>query len=283
MTTPNWVEIRKGLGKPFTPDKIKRFAGAEIKQGANAGKCLWFPYVDARDVFDRLDEVVGPENWSDASSIVDATTKAVACTLSLFGVSKTDVGYPNAAADAGNAQMEPLKAAYSDAVKRAAVRWGVGRHLYDMTPIMLPRGQRPKSAAAAANGDEGASPPAQPAQPRAQPSPPKAGPQAQTHAEPDDPKPVSPEREQLLDEATEALRKLSELRGTSGAKILAECRKERLIESVSFNDLPDVDLATVRDWAQTEMGSSEAEQRLVKAEATKPAGAVPAHAGEVSV
>ena len=41
---------------------------------------------------------------------------------------KADVGYPN---DADNdPEDEPLKAAYSDAFKRAAVQFGIGRWLY---------------------------------------------------------------------------------------------------------------------------------------------------------
>ena len=48
---------------------------------------------------------------------------AVECTLTVCGVSKTDVGTSGESADAA-------KAAYSDALKRAAVKFGIGRYLY---------------------------------------------------------------------------------------------------------------------------------------------------------
>ena len=84
-----------------------------------------FSYITARQVQDRLDSVIGPGNWSTAYRLLDGN--AVECTLTVFGVSKADVGYPN---NPGKPEEEPLKSAYSDAFKRAAVAWGVGRFLY---------------------------------------------------------------------------------------------------------------------------------------------------------
>jgi hypothetical protein len=80
-------------------------------------------YIDARDVMDRLDEVVGCENWQDKYTVLafNDSRWAVECTLIVNGVAKTDVGEGDAPKDA-----------YSDALKRAAVKFGVGRYLYDM-------------------------------------------------------------------------------------------------------------------------------------------------------
>ena len=80
-------------------------------------------YIDARDVMDRLDEVVGGENWQDKYTVLAFSESrwAVECTLIVNGVAKTDVGEGDAPKDA-----------YSDALKRAAVKFGVGRYLYDM-------------------------------------------------------------------------------------------------------------------------------------------------------
>lgn len=83
-------------------------------------------YITARQVQARLDEVVGPGNWS--TSYFAHGNGAVECTLSIYGVSKTDVGYSNN--PDRDDESEPLKAAYSDAFKRAAVAWGIGRFLY---------------------------------------------------------------------------------------------------------------------------------------------------------
>ena len=94
-------------------------------------KAMVLHYIDARDVMDRLDAVVGELKWSDRYAAMDGG--AVECTLTLHlegaendWVTHADVGYPNAEGDS-----EPLKGAYSDALKRAAVKFGIGRYLYD--------------------------------------------------------------------------------------------------------------------------------------------------------
>ena len=82
-------------------------------------------YIDARQVFSRLDELFGPDGWQTGYRVLDAASGAIECTLTIAGISKSDVGYPNRSGG-----EEPLKAAYSDATKRAAVQWGIGRWLY---------------------------------------------------------------------------------------------------------------------------------------------------------
>jgi len=44
-------------------------------------------------------------------------------------ISKTDVGSPSEQPDVG----DRLKAAFSDALKRAAVKFGIGRYLYRLS------------------------------------------------------------------------------------------------------------------------------------------------------
>jgi hypothetical protein len=88
-------------------------------------------HIDARAVMNRLDDVVGVGGWSDSYAVLDG--KHVECTLTVWGVSKSDVGETN---EGGFA--DPIKSAYSDALKRAAVKFGIGRHLYDMEMEWLP-------------------------------------------------------------------------------------------------------------------------------------------------
>jgi hypothetical protein len=117
--TPNhafWQLIGAQLRKPM-PTKGRPGRGGRT-----------FDYVTARQVQDRLDAVVGPENWATSYEVIDLGGPAIECTLTLFGISKADVGYSNAPEK--DDETEPLKAAYSDAFKRAAVAWGVGRFLY---------------------------------------------------------------------------------------------------------------------------------------------------------
>jgi hypothetical protein len=123
-TRLGWREIGSNLRKPM----------ANVKQRRGRGG-MQFSYITARQVQDRLDAVVGPGNWSTRYRVHDGG--AVECTLIIFGVSKADVGYsnnPDADPEDPQYEHEPLKAAYSDAFKRAAVAWGCGRFLYGDAP-----------------------------------------------------------------------------------------------------------------------------------------------------
>jgi hypothetical protein len=82
-------------------------------------------YIDSRDVVNRLDEVCGPENWSDTYPHIGSTT-VCQISISIDGqwVAKTD--------GAGATDVEAEKGQLSDAFKRCAVKWGIGRYLYDI-------------------------------------------------------------------------------------------------------------------------------------------------------
>jgi hypothetical protein len=86
-------------------------------------------YIDARDVMARLDEAVGPENWRD--SYTETPKGRLICTLELRingeWVGKSD--------GAGDTDVEGDKGAISDALKRTAVKWGIGRYLYSFGDI----------------------------------------------------------------------------------------------------------------------------------------------------
>lgn len=85
-------------------------------------------YVDARVIQERLDEVVGMENWEDEYTVLDQDS--VMCKLRIRvgadWIEKVDVGSPSDQPDGG----DRMKAAFSDAIKRAAVKFGIGRYLY---------------------------------------------------------------------------------------------------------------------------------------------------------
>lgn len=123
MTDIDWQAIHKSLKEPFPDDEV-----GEVP--INKEGTLVARYINARSVMERLDDVVGPDNWSDRYEKWDDGTCAVLCTLTVHGISRQDVGYPNDPSDADNAKREPFKAACSDALKRAAVHWGIGRYLY---------------------------------------------------------------------------------------------------------------------------------------------------------
>ncbi|HSE46724.1 MAG TPA: Rad52/Rad22 family DNA repair protein [Gemmatimonadales bacterium] len=111
------------LAEPFPAEVVS--AKPQVVSGNRA---LAVFYIDARDVADRLDQVVGPENWQDSYELL--SDGSVACRLSVRvpggdWVTKMDVGSP-AGVDAG----DRMKGAFSDSFKRAGVKFGIGRYLY---------------------------------------------------------------------------------------------------------------------------------------------------------
>lgn len=115
-------EIFDRLSAPFMPEEIDWRVGST---NGDKTKGMALAYMDARAVMDRLDNSCGPQNWqcqyTQAGSIM-------ICAIGIkFGddwVWKQD--------GAGATDFEGEKGAMSDAFKRAAVRWGVGRYLYDI-------------------------------------------------------------------------------------------------------------------------------------------------------
>lgn len=82
-------------------------------------------YIDARDVMGLLDEVCGGENWqSDFKDVAGQIYGGIGIKTNNEWVWKWDTG--------AESNIEKEKGEASDAFKRAAVKWGVGRFLYDM-------------------------------------------------------------------------------------------------------------------------------------------------------
>lgn len=125
-TNPLWNderEITRALAVPFEDREVK-FKPQAVKNN----RALALAYVDVRVIMDRLDEVLGVARWQDSYELLP--DGSVQCQLRVrIGnewITKTDVGSPSEQPDGG----DRLKAAYSDALKRAAVKFGVGRYLY---------------------------------------------------------------------------------------------------------------------------------------------------------
>jgi hypothetical protein len=97
-------------------------------------------YVDARFVMDRLDDVVGPGRWQDEYVVLDDGVKGrIGILIEGIGwVWKEDVGTEST--------IEETKGSFSDAFKRAAVKWGIARDLYENRegqsgkPVQAPAG-----------------------------------------------------------------------------------------------------------------------------------------------
>lgn len=122
-------ELFSSLMAPILPGQIKILPKA-------GGK----PYITARTVQNRLDEVLGPENWTE-EYVPTGRHNSVMCRLTITlpdgsKLTKCDAGGSAGIQDGGDDD----KSAHSDALKRAAVKFGIGRELYrdgvaKLTPV----------------------------------------------------------------------------------------------------------------------------------------------------
>lgn len=129
------TKIIERLKAPFDPMVVSWRVGS-TDQAKKKGMAL--AYIDARDVMERLDEVVGPENWQNNYSHAQAKT---VCNLGI----RMDGEWVWKSNGAGDTDFEGEKGALSDAFKRAAVLWGIGRYLYDIQSMWVEIEQRGRS------------------------------------------------------------------------------------------------------------------------------------------
>ena len=116
---------------------LKKVIPHKMRKGPG-GKEL--AYIDARDVMDLLDEVVGAENWQCDYKELGGKMYCgigIRTTMNLSTDPHGDVTYGSWVWkwDMGTeSEFDSEKGEASDAFKRAAVKWGVGRFLYDIKP-----------------------------------------------------------------------------------------------------------------------------------------------------
>ena len=128
-------EALRELRRPPAPQAVKFKIQNAVGEYAQIA-----PYIDARLVYDRLDHVCGG-NWSAVCEELPVALQPqrpveperklihVRCRLTVFGVTREDVG-----------EGQDPKAAVSDAVKRAAVQFGIARAIYAMRSPWLQEG-----------------------------------------------------------------------------------------------------------------------------------------------
>lgn len=102
------------LRRPFTAEATRW----KVQTGT-----LVVPHIDARLAIERLNLVV-PHLWSDEYEGVGA--QGLLCRLTVDGITRLDVG-----------EKYTGKGLYSDAFKRAAVKFGVGVSLYALPKVFL--------------------------------------------------------------------------------------------------------------------------------------------------
>lgn len=126
-------EQTKLLEYPFQPDEIEWRVVSTTK---DKSKGLVAAFVNSRAIQKRLDTVLGRENWQNNFRTISGNNNASTshiCEISIFypergeWITKSD--------GAGSTEIEPIKGGLSNAFKRAASMWGIGRYLYEFTDI----------------------------------------------------------------------------------------------------------------------------------------------------
>jgi hypothetical protein len=115
--------IAAALAAPFDQSEVK-FKPAIV----SGSRAMALAYVDARAIQDRLDDVLGVAGWQDEYEMLPdgSVLCRLKCKIGGEWITKMDVGGQSEQPDEGDRH----KAAVSDALKRTAVKFGVGRYLY---------------------------------------------------------------------------------------------------------------------------------------------------------
>lgn len=135
--------IHAELVKPFAAEDLGwRLQKTFENRGQMTGIAV--PYVTNRAIMNRLDSVVGPENWYNDFKPWHAVGKKESqlCGISIYF---EDRGFITKWDGAEDSDIESVKGGLSDSMKRAAVQWGIGRALYNMDTVFVEVEQRGKS------------------------------------------------------------------------------------------------------------------------------------------
>lgn len=156
----------EALAATFHKSDVKYRIQSMTKDGS---KALLLPYVSSRSIMERLDRTpgIGPTNWKDEYEEWHKPMVPLdAATATVGGVAYNGNSDPKAAANlieshyqtghkcrlsirigeewltkegvSQDSDVQPLKGGASGALKRAAVKFGIGRYLYNLPDIWVP-------------------------------------------------------------------------------------------------------------------------------------------------
>ena len=116
------MDIFDRLKAPFSPEDIEFRVGSTTR---DKSKGLALAYVTSRAIMDRLDSVLGPTEWQNEVKVCDDGVIAT-LTIRVGGewIMRQD--------GAQFTNIEAFKGGISDALKRVAVLYGIGRYLYSL-------------------------------------------------------------------------------------------------------------------------------------------------------
>ena len=114
------------LTAPILPNEIEW----RVQSQTSTGKLIVVPYINNRCVMHRFDAAFGAENWtSEFREISNGFLCRLTVTINDRTIYRED--------GASKTNIEPEKGGISDAMKRAAVQFGLGRCLYDYPRVFI--------------------------------------------------------------------------------------------------------------------------------------------------
>ena len=139
-------EIFEELKEPFSPEQVEWRLSRKSKDKTK-GEVL--AYIDGRAIQDRLNSVLGEENWDVTYIPVDMgtitvstysgdTQRAIKGFLATINLHLPDGTIASRQDGSGCTDFDPFKGGVSGALKRAASAFGIGRYLYNLPSTWVP-------------------------------------------------------------------------------------------------------------------------------------------------
>jgi hypothetical protein len=120
------------LTQPIQPEEIEW----RVQQQTKTGKLIIVPYINNRCVMERFDRQFGWQRWENEITEIQ---EGFLCRITVYlperdgqpgaTISKTD--------GANRTDIEAIKGGISDAMKRCAVQFGLGRSLYSYPKVFV--------------------------------------------------------------------------------------------------------------------------------------------------
>lgn len=131
-------DTARRLAAPFDPFDIEW----RVQQAGESNGKKWamvLAYVTNRAIMERLDEVFGIAGWENDFKFMPDGGIVCGITATVDGTERTKWD------GADKTSIEATKGGLSNAMKRAAVQWGIGRYLYrlETTFVTLVPGNAP--------------------------------------------------------------------------------------------------------------------------------------------
>ena len=136
----NQNELIARLREPFKANEIEW----KLQRTTNdKTRGLAVAYIDSRAIQKRLDEVVGVFNWRN--EYTPWQTNAQLCGIAIYHEDRKEWIIKHDGSE--SPEFESTKGGLSNAFRRAAVTWGIGRFLYEIDGVWVDVEQRGKSSA----------------------------------------------------------------------------------------------------------------------------------------